>query len=122
PNYRRGFTTHIKLKLVGFGPSYKNEYLINLDVPEELRWWDEEGHVICQSVTELEALIADEKDPVSQLPHSWAARYQMLSEQGKATYYQGMVVNGAYIVFPRTSILRMLGNIRNHSLKMALEL
>ncbi|WP_143758375.1 hypothetical protein [Corynebacterium efficiens] len=122
PHYRQNFRGRIQLTFVGWGPTYKTVYFISSDIPEELRWWEEKGLAFPQSVTELEALSSGPEDPGIKMPNSWVARYQVLEEEGKATSYTGMTLEEAQIIFPRTIVLALLGNIRNQSLQMALEL
>lgn len=122
PHYRRDFRCQIQLTFVGWGPSHKTVYFRSSDIPNELRWWEEEGLMLPQSVTELEALMNSPGDPGIKLSNSWVARYQALVEERKATSYTSMTLDAAQIIFPRTVVLALLGNIRNQSLQMALEL
>lgn len=122
PNYRRNLPAHLKLQFTGYGGSSVTAHFIDLDIPEELRWWGDGGQSMRQSVTELTALAQGEGDPGTQLPNYWVKRYQDFADKGQAAHYTMMFLNNAHIMMPRTMILGVLGNVRNRSLKMALEL
>lgn len=122
PNYRRNLPVSLRLQFTGYGGSSVTTRFIGLDIPEELRWWSDDGQMLRQSVTELTALAEGDQDPGTQLPTHWVGRYQAFVEEGRATGYELMFLNNAHIMIPRTMVISVLGNIRNSSLKMALEL
>lgn len=122
PDYRRNVPGYLKLNFTGYGGYSRSEQFTEYDIPHELWWWDEHGHVVRQSVVELAALCEAANDPVVKLPNKWVARYQALFDEGRASGYAMMMLDSAYIVLPRTALKTILGKIHDNLLKLALEL
>lgn len=122
PHYRKDLPVQLRLQFTGYFGSSATTHFSHLDIPEDLRWWGENGQSIRQSVTELTALAHGKDDPGTPLPKLWVRRYQDRADAGKAAHYTSMLLDNAHIIIPRTMILGVLGNVRNSSLKMALEL
>lgn len=121
PAYRKEVPFDIELTFQGgFGVS-KTVVVQSMDIPKELRVWDEGGMSVKDPVASMEVFARETRVGMS-LPKYWVARYAELAEEGRANGYSLMVIDDARIWIQPVRFQRILSTIRTRALSLALEL
>ena len=121
PDYR--WATGLPIRLVFDGPfQSRQSYDVSArDIPEQL------GNGLSQMglrepIAELEALASGEENPRSELPSVWLELYRHYISEGKAPHVEGMILNRASVIIPKTHLLGAIDRIRTSALDLALNL
>jgi hypothetical protein len=119
PDYRKPGALPITLTWHGYGGSQGTTTVTDLELPEQLRIGETPMR---QPIAELEELAAGKKDAAAQLPTPWLALYRRAFSEGKAPGYQGMQVNYASQLYPRTMLRGAIDRVKTSALDLALDL
>lgn len=121
PDYRWATGLPIRLIFDGLFGSRQSYNVSPGDIPESL------GNELSklglrQPIAELEALASGEENPRTELPAAWLELYRYNISEGKAPHMEGMLLNRASVIVPRTHLLGAIDRIRTSALDLALSL
>lgn len=122
PQYRLEVPFRLRLTFVGYGFASKTVTVDPIDIPKQLRAWEEQPLKFRQSLTEIEAFTTAEFDPYIELSKTWCAQHQRLSENGQALCYTSMYLDAARMIISKDYLKALLGRVRTDVLRLVLEL
>jgi hypothetical protein len=124
PEYRGPFGVEVRGHYSGpFNSGIKNGLVPSAGFPEDMRggWLFKVSFL--QPIAELEELSRTNESTITAAwPADVVAYTNMLLEQGRVNLYEGMGLQSAWRVIPRTAVVAIVDQVRTKILDLALEL